>query len=83
MMSSRQGILLFLLLFSRNLPNSKGFRLEAHDLFDKFIKDVMEAQKTDQCDLNYVTDNERSEISKSLADLSLGRRYRNAGKYVG
>ena len=36
----------------------------------------MKAQKTDQCDLNYITDNvKESEISKLLANLSLDQRY--------
>ena len=76
-MSSSQGISLFLLLFSCHLQSGISFRNEAHDVFDKFIKDVLKAQKTDQCDLNYVADHARSKISQSLADLSLGRRYHN------
>ena len=71
------GICLLLLLCS--VPKSISFQIEAqgnHNLFHKFIKDVMKAQKTDQCDLNYVTDNiKESEISKLLANFSLDQRY--------
>ena len=52
-----------------------GFRIEAPSLFEKYVKDVMKAQKTDQCDLIYVTENAESKISKLLADLSLDQRY--------
>ena len=74
------GISLPLLLCtSWNVSKSNGFRIEAHrnhNLFHKFVKDVMKAQKTDQCDLNYVTDNiKESEISKLLANFSLDQRY--------
>ena len=63
---------LLLLLYSWNIHESMGFRNE--NLFDKFVEDVMKAQKTDHCDLNYVTENVESEISKLLADLSLHQR---------
>ena len=79
-MSPSLGIrLLLLLCSSSNVPKSIGFRIETHrnhNLFHKFVKDVMKAQKTDQCDFNYVTDNIReSEISKLLASFSLDQRY--------
>ena len=71
--------LLLLLCSFWNVPKSISFRIEAHrnhNLFHKFVKDVMKAQKTDQCDLNYVTDNlKESEISKLLANFSLDQRY--------
>ena len=79
-MSPSLGIrLLLLLCSSSNVPKSIGFRIKTHrnhNLFHKFVKDVMKAQKTDQCDLNYVTDNiKESEISKLLANFSLDQRY--------
>ena len=79
-MSPPLGIrLLLLLYYTWNVPKCIGLRIEAdrnQNIFHKFVKDVMKAQKTDQCDLNYVTDNiKKSEISKLLANFSLDKRY--------
>ena len=79
-MSPPLGIrLLLLLYYTWNVPKCIGLRIEAdrnQNIFHKFVKDVMKAQKTDRCDLNYITDNvKESEISKLLANLSLDQRY--------